>query len=741
MKKLNVRYFIILSALSALNVSGVSRITNLTATATTTYNSARVPLYAVNGAGLTGDQHTAAAADNVAWMCSSGQVIADQWFVVDFGAQTPLSSMRLWNFNWKHPSVDTLARGINAARIFSSTSDAAPGNDFDNSDVWTLIDSVNFAKAPGVDSYTGEPAVDLTGYVGRWLAIDILSNHGGDSVGISELHVFADERPVVKASVPDAVGASQAELTGLLAYDGGKPTEVYAFLGTTDGGTVSSAWDQVFYMHSTSAGPLSTNVAVAAGTEYFFCFQAINADGTNWSETVSFYTGNIAVEMPADISEGDFILPVTFRRPAGVTNSTLVLDFTISGDVLEGLDYIPASGTVELPAGSESVQVDISLVDDLVGEPDEQLTVALSPGPFIADASATNSTIIIDNDGFIDISQWKFHMSATFTGYSGTTPLALFPCAIRLSESIPGFYYSDFSSPSDGGDLRVTDSATGQVLLHEIDTWDPSGTSVVWVSVASLTGTVSSVELHWGKPDEFLPGYALGGGIWSSGFEGVWHLSEPSALDSTVNGNDGTAHDNSTDDGILGSGQFFDGNDYVQVPHSTSLGGDVTSSLTLSLWLNSKEEMPSTNDFRRLLEKGDCYFLLSGYGSKGGSTFLVKQGGDPVATGNGLTVPSNEWHYACGTYDGNKLRMYYDGVFKSETVLVGGMDEDGLPLRIGSDDSGKYFHGTLDETRIESTVRSADWIKACYDNQREDSAFVTFSQVDAPPSGTLIMLR
>jgi hypothetical protein len=106
-----------------------------------------------------------------------------------------------------------------------------------------------------------------------------------------------------------------------------------------------------------------------------------------------------------------------------------------------------------------------------------------------------------------------------------------------------------------------------------------------------------------------------------------------------------------------------------------------------------------------------------------------------------VTIPSNEWHHLCGTYDGSKLRIYYDGVFKSEKALAGGIDDDGLPLRIGSDDSGKYFFGTLDETRIESAVRSDDWIKACYDNQRVDSDFVSFGNVLAPPGGTLIMLR
>ena len=191
---------------------------------------------------------------------------------------------------------------------------------------------------------------------------------------------------------------------------------------------------------------------------------------------------------------------------------------------------------------------------------------------------------------------------------------------------------------------------------------------------------------------------------------------------------------------ILGNGQFFDGNDYVEVPHAASIGGDVTSSLTVSLWMNSKVNMPANSDDYRLLEKGDCYFIVGGYGTKGGATFLVKQVNVVSSTGIGVSIPSNEWHHVCGTYDGSKLRMYYDGVLKSSVDLAGGIDDDGAALRIGSDDAGKFFFGTLDETRIESAVRSADWIKACYDNQRQDSDFVTFGEVAAPPGGTLIMI-
>ena len=55
------------------------------------------------------------------------------------------------------------------------------------------------------------------------------------------------------------------------------------------------------------------------------------------------------------------------------------------------------------------------------------------------------------------------------------------PVLVRLSTAISGFSYSDFALP-EGGDLQFMDSA-GNVIPHEVDTWDESGESLVWVKL------------------------------------------------------------------------------------------------------------------------------------------------------------------------------------------------------------------------------------------------------------------
>ncbi|MDA3924940.1 MAG: hypothetical protein PF904_09610 [Kiritimatiellae bacterium] len=502
------------------------------ATASTSYPN-RQPKYAVNGAGLTGDQHTATGGDNVSWLSSNLSILSNQWFLIDLGAIAPLHHVKVWNFNWNHATVDTEKRGVKDVAFYVSTAPTLPAPDFTNSVLWTLVTNTTFAIAPGLDTYAGEPDVSLHGAEGRWLAMKPLTNHGGDDyAGISEIQVFA---------------------------------------------------------------------------------------------------------------EADF------------------------------------------------------------------------PG--------------------------KYHMDAALSGYSGSSTLSDFPCVLRLSEDLPGFKYSTFSSPDDGGDLRITD-IYGHQLLYEIEKWDPSGTSVVWVAVADLVGTTSEVKLHWNDVAASTPDYATNGTFWASSYGGVWHLDQTAAVDSTTNRNVGTAHGNITASGILGAGQYFGGNDYISVADDASIGANVTNALTLSTWFKSEVTLVRTNEVHRLLEKGDCYYIAGGYSSLGGVTFLMKDNNEVHGIGNGAEVASNEWHLVSCTYDGARLLIFMDGVFKGERIYTGSIDDDKLSLRIGSDDESKSFKGILDETRIESVVRSPDWIKACYDSQREAGDFVEYSAVyPASPSGTMIFLQ
>ncbi len=93
---------------------------------------------------------------------------------------------------------------------------------------------------------------------------------------------------------------------------------------------------------------------------------------------------------------------------------------------------------------------------------------------------------------------WSHGARIAFPGYSGSETLANFPMLVRLdATNVPGFSYAQMAF-ANGADLRFTD-ANGVELSYEIESWNPSGTSLVWVRVPSLVKG-GSIIAYWGNP-------------------------------------------------------------------------------------------------------------------------------------------------------------------------------------------------------------------------------------------------
>jgi hypothetical protein len=59
------------------------------------------------------------------------------------------------------------------------------------------------------------------------------------------------------------------------------------------------------------------------------------------------------------------------------------------------------------------------------------------------------------------------------------------------------------------------------------------------------------------------------------------------------------------------------------------------------------------------------------------------------------------WTYVVGTYDGNKLYLYVDGVKVSEMTTQHGLVANSNSLNIGCDvTNSQWFVGAIDEVRI-----------------------------------------
>ena len=113
---------------------------------------------------------------------------------------------------------------------------------------------------------------------------------------------------------------------------------------------------------------------------------------------------------------------------------------------------------------------------------------------------------------FADTPDWSGFaksVKVSFSQYAGAAALANFPALVRLSAA-NGFDHSAFRA-ARGGDLRFSD-AGGNLIPHEIDTWNENGVSLVWVKVPLLTSD-TEIFAYYGSD---APGTALAASdVWS----------------------------------------------------------------------------------------------------------------------------------------------------------------------------------------------------------------------------------
>ncbi len=343
--------------------------------------------------------------------------------------------------------------------------------------------------------------------------------------------------------------------------------------------------------------------------------------------------------------------------------------------------------------------------------------------------------------------EWRYTtvltLNTTATGAEVAGNVAKFPLLVRLTEE--NFPFSQ--AQSSGADIRFTRSDT-LTLPCEIERWDPvSGLAEVWVLVDTVFGDSSqSITMYWGNPDAVSRSNGAEVFDTASGFAGVWHLGERSGdvQDATGNGVKGSRAGNLQQvEGMIGYGQFFDGDgDYFEMGNA---GNPDTAGFTVSAWVK-----PSIADSYRAI-------LTKTYGNKPSSTYgwLVELGedgalaafsataagdwGDPgtfVSGSDNYIVDTVAWHYITAVFDrsGNSnCLLYIDG--KVSLSFRGGGDITSLgsivnsaPMRLGADAKGGCpWNGSIDECSLAFTVRSPDWVKLCYMNQKVDDKLLFFT--------------
>ena len=324
---------------------------------------------------------------------------------------------------------------------------------------------------------------------------------------------------------------------------------------------------------------------------------------------------------------------------------------------------------------------------------------------------------------------WQYRKSITIDGSKVAGTLSSFPVLISLSSDtgLSG------STQSTGNDILFTDSAGTTKLDHEIESYTSStGALVAWVEVPTVTsGTNTVIYMYYGNST--VASQQNPTGVWDANYKGVWHLKENTGVaDADSTGvNPGTPQNSPTQVAgqVDGSLNFNAGSSqYVQVPNSASL--QLNPSMTVSGWMKTG----TTDSQSRLIaakwktgapEKRN-YWLGKVWGW--GNHYLMFQVDATERVLSPWNLADNAWHYVVGVADGGApklLYLYVDGVQVNNTAYTGTSETGSALLQIGKspDDASQLWNGGLDEVRISSTQRSAQWIQTEYSNQKNPSTF------------------
>jgi len=332
----------------------------------------------------------------------------------------------------------------------------------------------------------------------------------------------------------------------------------------------------------------------------------------------------------------------------------------------------------------------------------------------------------------------KVIMNTSPSGANVTANVYNFPVLVRLTSA-----EFDFSqTQSDGSDIRFR-KADGTALPHEIERFDASGQRAeIWVRVDTVYASNSTqfFEMSWG--DAGAPGGSNAAAVFdtANGFAGVWHLSEdPSAAgrpikDHTANGNDGSTCCGMTTgnsiSAIAGRGLEFDGNaDYVKID-APAVSLEFTDTITLSAWVNAQSVHLDVSVIIGRQYGTSWYDSYVMYLNASGAPGFLANDNSAGGLESDAGLDLGRWYHLCAVKKGSRHELYRDGILDAgSSGWQMGAFHDPNEVIIGGNMNGtgveRQFHGGVDEVRASRAARSAAWIKLEYENQKQESSFLT----------------
>ena len=346
-----------------------------------------------------------------------------------------------------------------------------------------------------------------------------------------------------------------------------------------------------------------------------------------------------------------------------------------------------------------------------------------------------------------------------------SAPLTNFPVLVKIAAgenaSPSGFAYSDLNFPTTGDDLGFVDME-GNGLPFEIDEWNTSGTSVLWVNVPVVTNGAQFIMVYRSSQT----GKSLNANNPFADYVGVWHLGETASgsttiKDSTDNHLNGTSHANSSPlaaGAIGGARRINTSNDNsgmangIQIALGAANSAEraavdgLTPEFTASFWWRHPNNLNTrwgciigrkngNSDPAWGLQfdaNDDKYTPVRVFTAGTVDSQCVKPACSQTSRETWYKVDLVYSYTVSGTKTNGNYSIYWNGVVASGTDKKDTYNKT-LPgnstgnFCIGGG-GGRPYTGWMDEVRLRKFIPTADWVKAEYD-QATSASFLTKAAV------------
>ncbi|WP_346320927.1 Calx-beta domain-containing protein [Chitinophaga sp. YIM B06452] len=378
--------------------------------------------------------------------------------------------------------VLTLNGGTSGSLVFTGTGSA----------------TVNIADNDAVPNSITVPVIAINDQVIEQLETVVLTLNGGTS---GSLVFTGTGSATVNIADNDAVPANLV-LNAAKGTDAAEPATNGAFTISLPAGFTSSEAITVNYTTGGTAtagtdySALSGSVVIPAGQNSISVPVTVTNDlliendetitltvtGGSTATGLNFTAGTAAALIIADDDDDDVDVIVSASTPAAAENAAngaftvsiaggkttpanITVAYTISGTATAGADYTALTGTIVIPAGSNSVVIPVSVMDDDIIEPGETVIVTLgsasASGFTVNIGTANNATVnIADNDN---------------------TDLSL-----QVTATVPAA-----AEPATNGGFRISLAGGKRTAEAVTVRYTITGTATSGADYSALTGTVT----------------------------------------------------------------------------------------------------------------------------------------------------------------------------------------------------------------------------------------------------------